>query len=92
MHANVNLPKAFSIRDEHELPMIQHLLTRLNPTIVANLVATGMHVSGGATVHWGIVYQLGQDLTKSDVWAALEEAGFDFEHNAEVTSAIWTNS
>jgi hypothetical protein len=31
MHAGIELPKAFSVRDEHEFLPIQHLLARLNP-------------------------------------------------------------
>ena len=31
MHAKVELPKAFSVRDEHEFLPIQHLMARLNP-------------------------------------------------------------
>ena len=33
MHAGIELPKAFSVRDEHEFLPIQHLLARLNPQL-----------------------------------------------------------
>ena len=31
MHAKVELPKAFSVRDEHEFLPVRHLLGRMNP-------------------------------------------------------------
>ena len=60
MHARIELPKAFSVRDEHEFFPIQHLMARLNPKLVVKQVATGVHVNGGCTVCWGIVYLDGQ--------------------------------
>ena len=56
MHAKVELPKAFSVRDEHEFLPIQHLMARLNPKLRVKEVATGVHVNGGGTVFWGLVY------------------------------------
>ncbi len=47
MHSKVELPKAFSVRDEHEFLPIQHLMERLNPQFVVKQAATGMHVKGG---------------------------------------------
>lgn len=41
MHAKMELPKAFSVRDEHEFLPIQHLMARLNPNVVVKQVATG---------------------------------------------------
>jgi len=77
MLATVQLPKAFSVRDEHEFFPIQHLMARLNPKLQVTQVATGRHVNGGCTVFWGLVYLEGQPLSRKDVEAALKEAGFD---------------
>ena len=55
MHVGIELPKAFSVRDEHEFLPIQHFLARLNPQLVVKELATGVHVDGGGTVHWGLV-------------------------------------
>ena len=38
---------------------MQHLMA-LNPDLMVKQVATGMHVDGGGTVFWGIVYS-GED-------------------------------
>jgi hypothetical protein len=81
MHATIQLPKAFSVRDEHEFLPIEHLLARLNPQLVVKEVATGVHVDGGGTVHWGLVYLEGEPPGKKKVEVALREAGFDFAHN-----------
>jgi hypothetical protein len=81
MQANVNLPKAFSVRDEHEFLPIQHLLARMNPSLTVTQVATGVHIDGGSTVFWGLVYLASKSPTKKELEAALREAGFDFVHN-----------
>ncbi len=81
MHAGIEVPKAFSVRDEHEFLPIQHLLARLNPQLVVREIATGVHVEGGGTVHWGLVYLKGESPSKKKVEIALREAGFDFAHN-----------
>ena len=81
MHATVELPKAFSVRDEHEFLPIQHLMERLNPKLLVKQVATGVHVDGGGTVFWGLVYLKGDPPSKKKVEIALREAGFDFAHN-----------
>lgn len=78
MQAEVNLPKAFSLQNENEFFPIQHLMARMNPKLMVVEIATGMHKNGGRTVFWGLTYLDGQLLTKQDVEAALEEAGFDF--------------
>jgi hypothetical protein len=75
------LPKAFSVRDEHEFLPIQHLMTRLDPKLLVKQVATGVHVEGGGTVHGGLVYLNGEPPSKKKVEVALREAGFDFAHN-----------
>ena len=93
MQATVELPIAFSVRDDCELPLIQDLVARLNPKLLVVQVATGIHVSGGSTVNWGLVYLDGQPLTDKDVQAALEEAGLDVQHNAEIQAPrIWVNN
>jgi hypothetical protein len=92
MRAEVELPKAFSVRDEHEFFPIQHLVARLNPRLLVKQVATGVHVSGGCTVLWGIIHLDGQPLAKKTVEAALREAGFDFAHNVLTqASDVWTD-
>jgi hypothetical protein len=84
MQASVELPKAFSVADDREFPLVQNLMARLNPKLLVVHVAMGVHVNGGPTVHWGLVYLDGQPLLERDVRAALEGAGLDFRHNAEI--------
>jgi hypothetical protein len=81
MQATVEVPKAFSVRDEHEFFPMQHLMARMNPKLVVTQVGTGMHVNGGCTVFWGLVHLEGQRLTRKELDAALREAGFDFVHS-----------
>jgi len=93
MKATIELPKAFSVRDDRELPLIKDLMARLNPKLLVVQVATGVHVDGGYTVNWGLVYMDGQPLTDADVAAALKEAGLDAQHNAEIQEPrIWVNN
>jgi hypothetical protein len=93
MQAIIELPKAFSARHDGEIPLIQDLMTRLNPKLLVIQVATGVHVDGGSTVNWGLVHLDGQPLMDTEVHAALEEAGLDFEHNAEIqVPRIWVNN
>ena len=82
MQTKVKLPKAFSVRDEHEFFPMQHLMARLNPDLMVKQVATGVHVDGGGTVLWGIVYCGESPPSRAEVEAALREAGFDFKHSA----------
>jgi hypothetical protein len=92
MHTKIELPKAFSVRDDHEFIPIQHLMERLNPKLVVKRVATGVHVNGGGTVFWGMVYLEGEPPSKMKVEIALREAGFDFAHNVLTqASALWTD-
>jgi hypothetical protein len=88
MHTKFELPKAFSVRDEHEFLPIQHLLARLNPRLLVKQVATGVHVDGGGTVFWGLVYLDGEPPSKKKVEIALREAGFDFAHNVLTQAAF----
>jgi hypothetical protein len=93
MQATIELPKAFSVRDDREISLIQDLISRLNPKLLAIQVATGVHVDGGYTVHWGLVYLDGQPPTEEDLQAALKDAGLDVEHNAEIKlSRMWVNN
>jgi hypothetical protein len=77
MSATIELPKAFSIRNDQEFFPIQHLMARLNPRLMVVQVATGRHVGGGCTVFWGLVYEEGHPPTAAELRDALEEAGFD---------------
>jgi hypothetical protein len=92
MQATVELPKAFSVRDDREFPLIRDLVKRLNPKLLVAQVATGVHIEGGCTVNWGLVYMDGQAITDADVAAALKDAGLDARHNAEIQAPrIWVN-
>ncbi len=93
MRATIELPKAFSVREERELSLVQDLMARLNPKLLVAQVATGVHIDGGYTVNWGLVYMEGQHITDADVDAALKEAGLDAQHNAEIQEPrIWVNN
>jgi hypothetical protein len=93
MKVTIELPRAFSVRDDRELPLVQDLMTRLNPKLLVTQVATGVHIDGGYTVNWGLVYVEGQPLTDEDVAVALKEAGLDAKHNAEIQlPRIWVNN
>jgi len=92
MYAKIKLPKAFSVRDEHEFFPIQHLMARLNLQLVVRQIATGVHVDGGGTVCWGLVYVKGKPPSKKKVEIALREAGFDFAHNFLTQATyVWTD-
>ena len=92
MQTQIDLPKAFSVRDEHEFFPIQHLMARLNPSLMVTQVGTGVHVNGGCTVFWGLVYVEGQPPSREEVEAALAEAGFDFARNVVTkASELWFN-
>ncbi|HBO46285.1 MAG TPA: hypothetical protein DD670_20640 [Planctomycetaceae bacterium] len=80
----MDLPKAFAMHDDRELPLIQDLMARLNPKLLVIQVATGVHVDGGFTVNWGLVFMDGHLPTDADVATALDEAGLDAQHNAEI--------
>jgi hypothetical protein len=88
MHAKVELPKAFSVRDEHEFLPFRHQMARMNPKLIVKQVATGVHVDGGGTVCWGLVYLNGEPPSKQRVEIALREAGFDFAHNVLTQAAL----
>lgn len=93
MQVTIELPKAFSVREDGELLLIQDLMTRLNPKLLVMQVATGVHVDGGSTVNWGLVHLDGPPLMDTEVHAALAEAGLDLQHNAEIQiPRIWVNN
>lgn len=87
MQTQIDLPKAFSVRDEHEFLPIQHLMARLNPKLVITQAGTGFHVNGGCTVFWGLVHVQGQRPTQKEVEAALKDAGYDFGHNVLIQAS-----
>lgn len=92
MQAIIELPKAFSVREENEFYAFQHLLARLNSKLMVKEITTGVHIEGGCTVFWGLVYLDGQTPSKKEVEAALKEAGFDFVHNVLTQAAcVWTD-
>ena len=92
MQTQIKLPKAFSVREENEFYAFQHLMARLNPKLMVKMVATGVHVEGGCTVFWGLVFLDSQPPSKREVEAALQEAGFDFVHNILTQTAyVLTN-
>ena len=93
MHATIELPKGFSVRHADEFRLVQDLLARLNPKLLVAEMGTGVHVNGGSTVNWGLVYFDGQEPTHQEVNAALEQAGLDFHHNAAIQATrIWVNN
>jgi hypothetical protein len=93
MRVSIELPKAFAVSDDRELPRIQNLLAQLNPKLVVAQVATGKHVDGGATANWAMIYLEDEPLVDTEVNAALQAAGLDIEHNAEIQpSRIWVNN
>jgi hypothetical protein len=90
MQVAIDLPKAFSVRDENEFHPIQHLLASLNSKLTVRHMGTGRHVDGGATVFWGLIYLDGQLPTKKEVETALKQAGYDLEHNVLIqASSLW---
>lgn len=81
MQTIVQVPKAFSVREENEFYAFQHLLARMNPQLRVVSVTTGVHVNGGCTVFWGLVYAAGQKIGREELATVLAEAGFDLKHN-----------
>ena len=88
MEITVQVPKAFSVRDENEFYAFQHLLSRMNPQLRIAPLATGLHVSGGCTVFWGLAYVTGQHPAREDILAALKEAGFDLKRNSSIDKSL----
>lgn len=84
MQITLELPLAFSVRDDHEISIIQDLVQRIDARLVVILAATGMHKSGGATVNWGVIHLAGPVPGESLIQAALQKAGFDARHNIAI--------
>jgi hypothetical protein len=82
METIIEVPKAFSVRDEHEFLAYKHLMARLNPRLRVRQVGMGLHVNSGCTVCWGLVSLEGQSISRDEFNAALREAGFAFDHVA----------
>ena len=82
MERTIQVPKAFSVRDEHEFLAFKHLMARLNPQLRVRQVGMGLHVNSGFTVYWGLVTVENQAVTREEFEQALREAGFDFQHHA----------
>ena len=82
MEMTIQIPKAFSVRDDHEFLAFKHLIARLNPQLRVRQVGMGLHVKSGYTVFWGLVSLADQRVTRDEFDEALREAGFDFAHNA----------
>ena len=80
----VELPKAFSVRDENEFYAFQHLISRMNPQLRVTQVTTGVHVTGGCTVFWGLVHVGDRTLARRELLMAMEEAGFDLHRNRPI--------
>ena len=82
METTIEVPKAFSVRDDNEFLAFKHLAVRLNPQLRVRQVGMGLHVNSGFTVFWGLVSLENQRITPEEFHEALEAAGFDFEHSA----------
>jgi hypothetical protein len=82
MESTIEVPKAFSVRDDNEFLAFKHLAARLNPQLRVRQVGMGLHVNSGFTVYWGLVSLESQRITPEEFHNALAEAGFDFEHSA----------
>ena len=82
METTIQVPKAFSVRDDREFLAFKHLMARLNPQLRVRQVGMGLHVDTGYTVFWGLVSLENQRVTPEEFHDALEEAGFDFAHSA----------
>ena len=92
MQVAVQVPRAFSVRDENEYRAFQDLLARMNADLRVLPVATGAHVNGGCTVFWGVVQLSGQSLAQEEVEAALREAGFDFSRSGPVAKPAFSTA
>ena len=88
MQITVQVPKAFSVRDENEFHAFQHLMARMHPDLRVHQVATGVHVNGGCTVFWGIVSVAGQKLSPDQLATALQEAGFDARRSGALPTGL----
>ena len=67
MKATVDLPKAFSARDDRELPLIRDLMARLNPKLLVAQVATGV-TSTAATLSIGALFTWTASRSRTRTW------------------------
>jgi hypothetical protein len=81
METTIQVPQAFSVRDDHEFLAFKHLMARLNPRLLVRQVGMGLHIKTGCTVFWGLVSLVDQRVPRDEFDAALREAGFDFARN-----------
>ena len=81
MNVEISLPKAFSVRDDHEFQAHHDLMKRLNKSLKVVPVTTGRHLNGGNTVHWGMVFVEGECPDEEEIFVALAEAGYDPKSN-----------
>ena len=89
METTIEVPKAFSVRDDNEFLAFKHLMARLNPQLRVRQVGMGLHVNSGYTVYWGLVSLEDQRVTPEEFHEALAEAGFDFGHTPAASSTRW---
>ncbi len=82
METTIQIPKAFSVRDENEFFAFKHLMARLNPRLCVQQIGMGLHVDHNYTVFWGLVSLEDHAVTRDEIDGVLREAGFDFEHSA----------
>ena len=88
METTIEVPKAFSVRDDNEFLAFKHLMARLNPLLRVRQVGMGLHVNTGYTVFWGLVSLEDQEVTRGEFDEALREAGLDFEHHVAQASTM----
>ena len=82
METTIQVPKAFSVRDDHEFLAFKHLMARLNPQLRVRQVGMGLHVDSGYTVFWGLVSFGGPAGGPRGVRRGPPRSGLDFDHHA----------
>ena len=93
MHTKVELPKAFSVRDEHEfLPDSALDGAAESRSSWSSKWRRACMWTAAEPSFWGLVYLNGEPPSKKKVENALREAGFDFVHNVLTQAAtVWTD-
>jgi hypothetical protein len=81
MEITIQIPKAFSVRDELEFIAFKDLMARLNPQLRIRQVGIGLHINGVYSVYWGLVHREGQRISRAEFEAAMREAGFNFKQS-----------
>jgi len=66
METMIQVPKAFSVRDDREFLAFKHLMARLNPQLRVRQVGMGLHVNSGYTVFWGLVSLENQRVSREE--------------------------